>query len=259
MKQYIVDAFTNKVFGGNPAAVVPLENWLERETMLKIAAENNLSETAFFVQTGENEFDIKWFTPKVEIDLCGHATIASSFVIFNYLNFKGASITFNSNSGKLFITRAGDRIVMDFPRYYPDRVETPDELTKGLNASIIEVRKSTKYLVLLENETAVKNVAPDFNLLAKIKSVGIIVTARGSDSDFVSRFFAPAVGINEDPVTGSAHSVLTPYWSEKLGKTKMFARQLSERGGEIFVEDTGDRVLIGGSAVLFSSGEIVIV
>lgn len=258
MKQYIVDAFTKKIFGGNPAAVVPLDKWLDKSLMLKIAAENNLSETAFFVQTGENEFDIKWFTPKVEIDLCGHATIASSFVIFDYLNYDHQQITFNSNSGKLFISKDEDKILMDFPAYKPEQVDIPEEIKSGLDVDILGVYKSTKYLVEVENQNAVLAVKPDFSQLAKLNTVGTIVTARGSDADFVSRFFAPGVGINEDPVTGSAHSVLTPFWAERLGKEKMFARQLSERGGEIFVEAKGERVLIGGNAVLFSAGEIKI-
>lgn len=257
---YQVDAFTNMLFHGNPAAVIPLENWLPDELMLQIAAENNLSETAFFVPSviKGTDFEIRWFTPELEINLCGHATLASAFVIFNYLDFKKSSFSFNCQSGKLSIEKRADVIVMDFPSWKPERVpDYPEELVMGLRVKeVVGVYKNRDLVVELADEKEVADCKPDFALLRKAGN-HIIVTAPGSnDTDFVSRFFAPAAGINEDPVTGSAHSQLIPFWAEKLNKKKMFAKQLSPRGGDLWCGLWGDRVSISGQCVFYMRGEI---
>jgi len=233
---YQVDAFTNKLFGGNPAAVIPMKKWLSTELMQKIALENNLSETVFFVPSEKKgvDYDIRWFTPTVEINLCGHATLAAGYIIFRELKKKKKSITFSCKSGLLTVTRKKDRIEMDFPSWKPSVViDPPSSLSDALGgAEIVGVYKQRDLLVELKNEAAVKNCKPDFGLLRTIGDK-MIITASGKDVDFVSRFFAPTAGIDEDPVTGSAHSQLIPFWSERLGKNKMSARQLSARGGEI--------------------------
>ncbi len=254
---YQVDAFTDKLFGGNPAAVCPLEKWLDTELMQKIAAENNLSETAFFVKEGKG-FELRWFTPKVEVDLCGHATLASAHVLFNHLDYDEKQITFSSASGELRVTTTNGKITLDFPSTPPSQVETVPELTQGLGLEPTEVHKSRDYLALFESEDDILSIAPDFDILMKLDSLGVIITAQGKNSDFVSRFFAPAVGINEDPVTGSAHTTLIPFWAERLNKKILHAFQLSERKGEIFCELSGDRVKIGGYAVTFLKGEIIL-
>jgi PhzF family phenazine biosynthesis protein len=254
---YQVDAFTDKPFGGNPAAVCPLERWLDEELLQKVAAENNLSETAFFVRKGKN-FELRWFTPKVEVDLCGHATLASAHVIFNHLGYDEKQITFASASGELRVTTAAGLITLDFPSTPPSSVEIPPELTQALGLKPKEVRKSRDYLALFESEDDILSIEPDFDILGRMDSLGFIVTAPGKNSDFVSRFFAPAVGINEDPVTGSAHTTLIPFWAERLNKNTLYALQLSERKGELFCELSGERVKIGGNAVTFLKGEIVI-
>ncbi len=254
---YQVDAFTDKLFGGNPAAVCPLEKWLDEELLQKIAAENNLSETAFFVK-GEKGFDLRWFTPKVEVDLCGHGTLASAHVIFNHLGYDEKQITFSSASGELRVTSEDGLITLDFPSTPPSPVEISPELTQGLGLEPKEVHKSRDYLVLFETEDDILSIEPDFNTLGKLDSLGIIITSQGKNSDFVSRFFAPAVGINEDPVTGSAHTTLIPFWAGRLNKNTLHAFQLSKRKGELFCELSGDRVKIGGHAVTFLTGEIVL-
>jgi len=261
MPIYQVDAFTDRLFGGNPAAVCPLEEWLEVGKMQAIAAENNLSETAFFVKSGDG-FEIRWFTPAVEIDLCGHATLASAHVIFNHTGFSGDMITFQSGqSGELRVTRSGDLLILDFPSNKPEPVEMlPCQLKNGLGKEPAALYSARDLLALYENEEDILSIEPDFEALSEVLNtadcLGMIVTAPGRESDFVSRFFAPLAGINEDPVTGSAHTILVPFWAERLGKKKMHAFQVSRRRGELFCELMGDRVLIGGKAVTYLKGEI---
>ncbi|MFH1321360.1 MAG: PhzF family phenazine biosynthesis protein [Bacteroidota bacterium] len=254
---YQVDAFTNRLFGGNPAAVCPLEKWIDTELLQNIAAENNLSETAFFVKKGD-DFEIKWFTPTIEVDLCGHATLATAHVIFNYLAYNKEKIIFYSNSGKLIVTRSNDLISLDFPVDKPVLVETTSAMIDGLGVEPIEVYKSSSFLALLKSEEEVLSIKPKFEILEKLDCVGIIITAEGNDSDFVSRFFAPRAGIPEDPVTGSAHCTLIPYWAEKLNKSKLHAYQVSKRKGELFCENLGDRVSISGKATTYLIGSIEI-
>lgn len=253
-----VDAFTSEIFGGNPAAVCMLDRWLDDAILQKIGQENNLSETAFLVPAGNNSYHIRWFTPSIEIDLCGHATLASAFVIFNYYQKGSDSVTFYSLDHVLKVTKKEDLLTLDFPAQQTEKVDIPDLLTEALGIEPIEVHQSRDYVVLLENEEAVKSVKPDFNLLKKLDCLGIIITAPGNNSDFVSRFFAPSAGIDEDPVTGSAHTKLIPYWAAKKGKKKLNAFQVSERVGELFCEHSGDRVLISGYAVLYMEGYIFI-
>ncbi len=253
-----VDAFTNHVFGGNPAAVCPLESWLDKDSMQKIAAENNLSETAFFVKTGDG-YELKWFTPKVEVNLCGHATLATAFVLFQCLKYPDEEIRFFTLSGELRVKREKDLLVLDFPANPAEPLAAPpDKLVEGLDKVPLEVHKSRDILALFEKQQDVLNLKPDFSLLAQVEGLGIIVTAPGEEADFVSRFFAPGAGINEDPVTGSAHTTLVPFWSQRLNKKELLAFQLSERKGELFCRDMGDRVEIAGRAVLYLTGEISI-
>ncbi len=256
---YQIDAFTDKLFGGNPAAVVPLEQWLPDETMLAIAAENNLAETAFYVPT-ENGFHIRWFTPAVEVDLCGHATLASAYVIFNIQNYEGQSISFESRSGILTVDCKEDWLTLNFPvDLYHIAVPPPGLVESLKNTTLLEVYKGkTDYLVVVESEEVVRNLDFDIIILSTIPARGVIVTAAGNEVDFVSRFFAPQSGIDEDPVTGSAHTTLIPYWAEKLSKTQLTARQLSRRGGFLKCELVGDRVYIGGQAKLYLKGEILV-
>jgi len=254
-----VDAFTNKLFGGNPAARVPLKKWLPEETMQQIAMENNLAETAFFVpsKNKDADYDIRWFTPAIEINLCGHATLASAFLVFDVLQVKKKKVVFSSKSGLLTVTRGKKILEMDFPSWPPEKItEYPADLLASLdNPEIAGVYQNREYLVELTNEEAVKNCQPDFSLLKKLGKM-VIITAPGKEVDFVSRFFAPTAGIDEDPVTGSAHSQLIPFWSYKLGKQKMTARQLSKRGGDLVVEQKGERVMMGGQCVFYMKGRI---
>ena len=252
-----VDAFTSKRFGGNPAAVVPLDAWLSDETMLAIAAENNLAETAFFVKKGDG-FDLRWFTPTVEMDLCGHATLASAFVLFEVLKTESGEISFQSKSGKLKVSRDGDRFVLDFPSRPAVECEPPPGFIEALGSAPQRVLKARDYLAVYASEADVMALKPDFRAIKELDVHAVIVTAPGETSDFVSRFFAPAVGVDEDPVTGSAHCTLIPYWAGELGKSQMFARQISNRGGELFCELAGDRVKIGGNATLYLKGEIYV-
>jgi PhzF family phenazine biosynthesis protein len=252
---YQIDAFASKLFSGNPAAVVPLDDWIDDKTMLAIAAENNLAETAFFIRDGDG-FDLRWFTPKFEVDLCGHATLASAWVIFNELGYGGDEIRFECKSGTLLVQRDGDLLSMDFPSWMPEVVSAPDGLIEALGVEPVEVLKSRDYMVIYGSEAEVRSINPDFGKLIKVDTLGVCVTSKGDDADFVSRFFAPRAGIPEDPVTGSTHSELAPYWAGKLAKTKMRALQLSERGGELFCEHQGDRTKIAGYAVKYLSGEI---
>ena len=254
---YQADAFTNKLFGGNPAAVIPLEQWIDDMLMQQIAAENNLAETVFFVPKNEG-FHIRWFTPELEIDLCGHATLASAFILYNYLGYSKKEIIFYSKSGELLITRDGDKFCLNFPSRMPVRItEYPDTLLNGLGITDpLGVYKSRDYVVEVATENEVRNLDIDMSLLNQIDVIGIIVTAPGKDCDFVSRFFAPNCGIPEDPVTGSAHSTLIPFWAEKLNKNTLHAKQLSKRGGELWCENTGDRVTMSGNCVFYMKGEI---
>lgn len=252
-----IDAFTDKVFAGNPAAVCPLDKWLPDEIMQKIAMENNLSETAFFVKEGE-DYHIRWFTPVDEVDLCGHATLASAFVLFSLLDYKKGKITFHSRSGPLYISRADDWLAMDFPAQPPQRCDPPSLLLRAFSIKPKEVLKSEDYFVVFDNEEEILNLKPNMEELKKLDLRGIIVTAPGKDVDFVSRFFAPALGVDEDPVTGSAQCQLTPYWAKKLDKKNFEARQLSSRGGFIRTEFRGDRVIIFGKAVKYLEGKITI-
>ena len=257
MNLYQIDAFADKVFSGNPAAVIPLEKWIETGLMQQIAAENNLAETVFFVPENDG-FHIRWFTPELEIDLCGHATLAAAYVLYYFLGYDKPMIRFQSKSGPLLVCREGELLCLDFPSWMPERLtEYPDELISGLKiATHAGVYKKRDYIVELETEQDVLNVRPDFTLLNKIDVIGIIITAPGKHCDFVSRFFAPNCGIPEDPVTGSSHSQLIPFWSEKLGKTKMYAKQLSARGGDNWCELKGDRVIMKGKGAIYMKGEI---
>jgi predicted PhzF superfamily epimerase YddE/YHI9 len=256
LRQYQVDAFATQVFAGNPAAVCPLEEWLGDSLLQAIAMENNLSETAFFVPKGEH-FALRWFTPVAEVDLCGHATLASAHVIFEILGYPDPVITFETRSGELLVERDGEGLRMDFPARVPTLCETPEPLGAGLGARPLEVLAGDDYLAVFASEAAVRALVPDHTKLSALDRRGIIVTAPGADVDFVSRFFAPALGVPEDPVTGSAHCELAPYWAERLGKNRLAARQVSKRGGELTCEVRGDRVLITGSAVTFMQGEIM--
>lgn len=251
---YVVDAFTRETFAGNPAAVCPLEEWLADDVMQSIAMENNLSETAFFVREGEG-YRLRWFTPTIEVKLCGHATLASSFVIFNHLDTAATSVTFDSLSGPLRVTRDADRITLDFPAVRAAPADAPHGLVEGLRARPREVLRSvTNYVAVFDTEEDVRRLDPDFVALSAVGSQGVIVTAPGRESDCASRYFAPRAGVAEDPVTGSAHCTLTPLWAERLGKREIHARQVSRRGGELFCEDAGDRVKISGYAARYSEG-----
>ena len=252
-----VDAFTSRPFGGNPAAVVPLIEWLPTEMMQSIALENNLSETAFFVRKDEF-YELRWFTPTFEIDLCGHATLATAFVLFELLGETSEVLKFQTKSGLLTVEKEDGRLVLDIPSRPPERCEIPSGLIEAIGKKPKEVLKSRDYFMVYESEMEVRDIKPDFAALLKIDTHAVIVTAKGEDSDFVSRFFAPEVGVFEDPVTGSAHCTLIPYWADELGKNEMFARQVSERGGELFCELAGDRVKIGGNATLYLKGEIYV-
>lgn len=254
---YQVDAFTNRLFGGNPAAVIPLDAWINDALMQQIAAENNLAETVFFVPKDEG-YHIRWFTPELEIDLCGHATLASAFILYEYLGYSKPQLVFYSKSGELVITRVADKYQLNFPSRMPVRLsDYPGQLLPGLGISDpLGVYKSRDYVVEVATEKEVLNLNIDISLLNQIDVIGIIVTAPGSDCDFVSRFFAPNCGIPEDPVTGSAHSTLIPFWSEKLGKSTLHAKQVSKRGGELWCENIGERVTMSGNCVFYMKGEI---
>ncbi|TQV81751.1 PhzF family phenazine biosynthesis protein [Denitrobaculum tricleocarpae] len=254
---YQVDAFTSEVFGGNPAAICPLEAWLDDALLQSIAAENNLSETAFFVRDGD-DFHLRWFTPGAEVDLCGHATLATSYVISTYLEPGRDLIGFQSKSGRLEVTRNGDLYTLDFPVLKSEVVECPQLLRDALKIEVVGTLDGMDMIALVRDAAAVRDLKPDIGRIAELDTRGLIVTARGDDCDFVSRFFAPKQGVPEDPVTGSAHCLLAPLWAEKLGKTKMTARQLSARGGELIVELKGDRVLISGRAAPYMIGTITV-
>ena len=252
-----IDAFARETFHGNPAAVCPLETWLPAATLQSIAAENQLSETAFVVPRG-GEFDLRWFTPVMEVDLCGHATLAAAFVLFTESNFSDDAIRFYSRSGILQALRNDEILTLDFPARPPMPCAMPESLVRGLGCLPVGAFKSRDFLVVFETAEQVRLLHPDFGALKTLDCLGVIATAPGDDCDFVSRFFAPGAGIDEDPATGSSHCTLIPYWAQRLGKTKLFPRQVSRRGGELFCELAGDRVRIGGKAVLYLRGEIVL-
>ncbi len=250
-----VDAFADHIFGGNPAAVCPMDEWPDDHTMQHIAAENNLSETAFFVPEGDG-FRLRWFTPVTEVDLCGHATLATSHVLYQHLNYKNDQIIFYTKNDRLVVEREDDLYSMDFPATVPELVETPPRLVDGLGKEPERVLKSRDYLAVYEHENEVAHIKPRFDCLAKLDSHLVIVTAKGNVADFVSRCFAPAVGVNEDPVTGSAHTTLVPYWAKRLQKNDLHAEQISKRRGELMCQYLGDRIKIKGRAVTFMTGTI---
>ena len=259
IKLYQVDAFTERVFGGNPAAVCILDEWLDDELMQNIAAENNLSETAFAVRL-DNAYEIRWFTPNSEVDLCGHATLACAHVLFEHYHFPGDKIIFQSMSkGELAVMREGEFLTLDFPADPPEKIDDPQKLLDAIGKPAVEsYRGSSDYMLLYDTQRDIEEISPDFARLTEIDLRGIIVTAPGNDTDFVSRFFAPKLEINEDPVTGSAHTTLTPFWSERLGKKALTARQLSRRKGDLHCKLLDSRVHITGKAVTYLGGEIEI-
>ncbi|KAA3595762.1 MAG: PhzF family phenazine biosynthesis protein [Calditrichaeota bacterium] len=253
---YQVDAFTNERFSGNPAAVCPLDSWLEDSVLQNIALENNLSETAFFVKN-EKGYHIRWFTPAVEVKLCGHATLATSFVIFNYFEPNSNKIHFDSLSGELIVTKENDLLTLDFPIKEITKTEIPKLAVEAFGKMPLEAYNSDDLLLVFDDEDFVKKVKPNFEILKKLTGFrGVCITSKGKDFDFVSRFFAPIFGINEDPVTGSAHCMLIPFWAEKLGKNDLRAKQVSARGGELICKLDGKRVKISGNAVLYLEGKI---
>ncbi|KQB43784.1 putative isomerase yddE [Flavobacterium daejeonense] len=259
MKIYQIDAFTNEVFSGNPAAVCPLDKWISADLMQKIAAENNLAETVFYVKNNE-QYEIRWFTPTIEVDLCGHATLAAAFVLFNYENYTDNLINFFSpRSGNLTVTKEGNLLSLNFPVDPLKPLELTPQITDGFNTKPQKAFKGkTDYMFLFKNEDEILNLEPDFEKLSKWPVRGIIVTAQGKTSDFVSRFFAPQSGINEDPVTGSAHTTLIPFWAKELNKTKFSAIQLSKRKGYLDCELLENRVRISGFAKCYLIGEIFV-
>jgi PhzF family phenazine biosynthesis protein len=254
---YQIDAFTASVFSGNPAAVCPLQSWLPDNKLQAIAAENNLAETAFFVRNGGN-FQLRWFTPVCEVDLCGHATLASAHVLFHELGESGDTVRFDTKSGELSVRRDTGRLVLNFPSRPPRAVAAEPGLLSALGGNPTEILAARDYLVCYASEEEVRALLPDMEAVKKLDRFACIITAPGRDCDFVSRFFAPAKGVPEDPVTGSAHCTLIPYWASRLGKTTLFARQISARGGELFCKLVGDRVEIAGHAALFLRGAISI-
>jgi predicted PhzF superfamily epimerase YddE/YHI9 len=254
---YQVDAFTDSLFGGNPAAVCPLDAWLPDATMRAIAAENNLAETAFFVPEG-SDYALRWFTPTVEVDLCGHATLASGHIVFSFLEPKRESVSFRTlKAGTLAVSRLADMLVMDFPARPAIPAEAPPGLFAALGGKPREVLRARDHVIVYGSAAEAAALTPDFAALAKVDCWAAIATAPGDNGiDFVSRFFAPAQGVPEDPVTGSSHCTLVPYWAKRLGKTELNARQLSRRGGALTCALKGDRVSIAGRAVLYLEGQI---
>lgn len=260
LKMYQIDAFTDKVFGGNPAAVCVLDQWIDVDLMQNIAAENNLAETAFVVKKTTETYAIRWFTPTVEVDLCGHATLASAHVLFNYYNFPSDKIIFLSQaSGSLSVTKNEANLTLDFPTDVVKKVDTPKILIEAFGITPIETYKGkTDHVLVYETQREVEIAIPNLSLIKQSGGRGVIITAPGNEVDFVSRFFGPQVGVDEDPVTGSAHTTLTPIWAEKLGKNLLTAQQLSKRKGDLICELKGDRVKITGKAVTYMIGEVVI-
>jgi PhzF family phenazine biosynthesis protein len=250
-----VDAFSSKVFGGNPAAICPLEKWLPDATLQSVASENNLSETAYFVPTGDR-YHLRWFTPAAEMDLCGHATLASAYVLFHELQYSNESVYFDTKSGELVVKREGDLLVMDFPSRPPKPVNADARLAAAMGGNPKEILASRDYFLVYDTEEEVLALQPDMAALSRLDKPTFIATARGKNCDFVSRFFAPTLGVPEDPVTGSAHCTLIPYWAAKLGKDLLHAWQVSARRGELFCKLAGDRVEMAGHAALYLKGQI---
>ncbi|HME42456.1 MAG TPA: PhzF family phenazine biosynthesis protein [Syntrophorhabdales bacterium] len=257
IKFYQIDAFADRVFAGNPAGVCFLDAWPEDRLLQSIASENNLSETAFLVRQGDL-YELRWFTPKVEVDLCGHATLASAFAIFERERSEIRRVDFRTKSGLLSVERERDLLMMDFPARPPGPCNPPPGLARILGLPPVRTMRARDLLAVYEEEDEVRELTPDYRGIAALEYLGVIVTAPGKKSDFVSRFFAPRVGVPEDPVTGSAHCTLIPYWSGRLGKKQLHALQLSERGGELFCLDKGERVGIGGRAVTYLSGTLTV-
>lgn len=257
---YQIDAFTDTLFGGNPAGVCVLDQWLETDVLQKIAAENFLPETAFFIPVSENKYHLRWFTPELEMDLCGHATLASSHVLFNYLGVNGDELRFESRSGELVVSRKGELLTLDFPSRKPTPIATPAVLEAGMKHPPIACYKSRDYVLVYESEAVVRTLKPDQALLSQLDYGvgGIIATAKGDSVDFVSRFFTPNASIFEDPVTGSAHCSLIPFWAEQLKKTEMVALQVSQRQGKLFCKLEGDRVKISGYCKTYLEGSIYV-
>ena len=258
-KYFVVDAFSDRPFAGNPAAVVFLKEWKDNQWLQNVAMEMNLSDTAFLV-ANDNGFDLRWFTPNTEVDLCGHATLASAVVLAELGRFAdGGRVIFSTGSGALEVERAGSLFLMNFPAFTAAPCQAPPGLLESLGEKALYIGRSKfDFLVEVESEKVIRSIAPNFNALTNVKCRGVVVTAKcdAGEFDFVSRFFAPAVGINEDPVTGSAHCVLGPYWSSRLGKSKMLGFQASSRGGAVHVEFRGERVMLGGRGVVFARGNI---
>ena len=257
LKIFQVDAFTSKPFSGNPAAVCITDNWLDEDLMQKIANENNLSETAFAVPVQEH-YEIRWFTPELEVELCGHATLATAHVLFKHMNYPSSRIEFESlHSGRLSVEREGKILTLNFPADVLEEMVVPEIVVTAMQIAPLKAyRAKTDFMFVYASQSDIESLQPDFGLLAQMGGRGIIVTALGNEAHFVSRFFAPQTGVNEDPVTGSAHTTLMPYWSRVLGKSRLSAQQLSARGGELVCEMDGDRVKISGEAVSYLEGEI---
>ena len=256
---YQVDAFANRLFGGNPAAVVPLSEWLPDHVMCAISAENNLSETAFFVPAIDDgaDFHLRWFTPTVEVDLCGHATLASAFVLFSELAWQSDLLRFTTASGLLSVRRRDDgMITLDLPALSGHEMDVPEGLESAIGQHVVDFRRAVMDMAVLQDESAVCGVKPDLDYLRSLEGDGLIITSAGDSCDCVSRYFAPNSGVDEDPVTGSAHCTIAPYWAEKLGKTSLIARQVSKRGGDVYCELVDDRVLISGHACLYFKGQL---
>lgn len=255
LKLYQIDAFAKKVFEGNPAAVVPLDEWLSDTLMQRIALENNLSETAFFVREGD-KYHIRWFTPTAEVDMCGHATLASAYVLFECMEFQEEEIVFSSRSGDLHVCRDSEMYMMDFPTQHIELCDLPSEIADAFEVTPIECYRSMDYLLVFENEADIVSAMPKLENLRDIDTRGVIITAASDHYDFVCRFFAPKVGVDEDPVTGSAFTQLVPYWNRVSAQTYFRAKQLSSRGGEVFCSLKGERVEIAGYAVKYLEGTI---
>lgn len=258
MRYYVANAFAEHDFSGNPAGICLLDSWLPDDKLQNIAIQNNLSETAFLVKK-QDCYHLRWFSVTEEIDLCGHATLASAFVLMNYIDTQVNELAFETMSGMLYVRRNGDKFTMEFPSRAPVVCEKPEILEQALGMPVLETYLSRDLVAVVESESAVQNAQPDFSLLRQIKDAfAVIVTAKGNSCDFVSRFFAPNAGMDEDPVTGSAHCTLIPFWRDRLQKTEMVARQLSQRGGTIYCKDLGERVEISGQAKLYLQGEILL-
>lgn len=251
---YQIDAFTNELFKGNPAAVVPLETWLADDTMQAIAAENNLAETAFFVAL-EDGYQLRWFTPGIEVDLCGHATLAAAHALFEHLGYDEQQIIFHTRSGPLYVIKSENGYRLDFPADVPQRVSPPEALVRGLGVVPFEVlRGKDDYLAIFPDEATIRDLKPDFRTLMELNGRGVIASAPGDEVDFVSRCFYPNAAIDEDPVTGSAHTLMTPYWASRLNKQALVARQISARGGTLLCTLEGERVFLEGNAVTYLEG-----